>query len=132
MAAEKLLPEPILHKYLDIGDRAIAHLTLPSGERILLSIGPSGFGLYRLHLRGLFPGRCLFGQLTDAMTRMARVLARSAADLPALPTATQKYRDESAALPEQRPLSLFTRLALTALDAEDLARRYERVRNTAG
>jgi hypothetical protein len=123
------MPEPILHKYLDIGDRAVAHLTLPSGERMLLSIGPSGFGLYRLYLRGLFPGRCLFGQVTGEMTRMARVIARSATELPALPTAA-KHRDESAA--EQPPLSLFTRLALTALDAQDLARRYERVRNTAG
>ena len=34
--------------------------------------------------------------------------------------------------PPERPLSLFTRLALTARDADDLVRLFERTRNTVG
>jgi hypothetical protein len=74
---------------------------------------------------------------------MAQVLTRESARLPRLPTAIRQHRDESDghdadaadARPirrdgGERPLSLFTRLALSAADADDLARRYERVRNT--
>ena len=34
--------------------------------------------------------------------------------------------------PPERPLSLFTRLALTASDTDDLVRLLERTRNTVG
>ena len=90
---------------------------------------------------------------------MANVLARDAPLLPPLPRA-KKHQDDSAthafldaatadlkavaenkpvpgrveALdldnPPERPLSLFTRLALTAHDADDLVRLFERTRNT--
>jgi hypothetical protein len=155
------MSEAILHKYYDLGDRALVNLTLPSGERVLLTIVPAGFAVHRLHLFGTLPGRCLFGGNTPAYQQMAKVLARDSRQLPPLPRA-KKYRDESAmhafldaatvdlkaaadnkpipgrveALdlehPAERPLSLFTRLALTARDQDELVRLFERARNTAG
>jgi hypothetical protein len=155
------MSEPVLHKYFDFGDRALANLTLESGERILLTVVPAGFAVHRLHLYGMIPGSCLFGANTPAVKQMISVLARDAAQLPPLPRA-KKHKDESAmhefldaaivdleaaakdkpipgkvnALdldnPQERPLSLFTRLAITARDGEDLVRLLERTRNTVG
>jgi hypothetical protein len=153
------MSEPVLHKYFDFGDRALANLTLRSGERVLLTIVPNGFAVHMLHLFGMIPGRCLFGANDPASKQMIGVLTRDAQLLPPLPRA-RKHQDDSAthafldaaavdlkaaaenkpipgkveALdldnPPERPLSLFTRLALTARDADDLARLYERTRNT--
>ena len=153
------MSDSILHKYFDFGDRALANLTLQSGERVLLTIVPAGFSVHMLHLFGMIPGRCLFGANDIAAKQMLDVLTRDAQLLPPLPRA-KKHQDDSAmhafldasavdlkaaaenkpvpgkvaALdlenPPERPLSLFTRLALTARDAEDLVRLYERTRNT--
>src|SRR5262245_10021676 len=156
------MSEPTLHKYFDFGDRALANVTLASGERVLLTIVDNGFAVHRLHLFGMVPGSCLFGANTPAVKQMINVLARDTHQLPPLPRAKGKHQDDSAmhafldaaavdlraaaenkpipgkveALdfenPVERPLSLFTRLALTARDAEDLVRLFERTRNTAG
>ena len=32
------MSDPILHKYFDLGNRALANLTLASGERVLLTV----------------------------------------------------------------------------------------------
>ena len=155
------MAEAVLHKYFDLGERALANLTLPSGQRVLLTIVPNGFAVHRLHLWGVIPGRCLFGINDFGAKQMAKVLARDIHQLPPLPRAT-KHRDDSAthafvdaaaaklkAIAEnlplpggvdaldldsrpERPLSLFTRLALTANDADDLVRLLERTRNTVG
>ena len=155
------MAQPILHKYFDFGDRALAKLTLASGQRMLLTIVPAGFAVHRLHLFGTIPGRCLFGGNDVAYKQMANVLARDARHLPPLPRA-KKHKDDSAthafldaalvdlkaaadnkpipgqvdALdldhPAERPLSLFTRLALTAQDEDELVRLFERTRNTVG
>ena len=122
------MSEPVLHKYFDFGDRALANLTLGSGERVLLTILPRGFAVHMLHLFGLIPGRCLFGANHLAVDQMINVLLRDEPQLPPLPRA-KKYQHNADAEPEQ-PLSLFTRLALTARDADDLVRLFERARNT--
>jgi hypothetical protein len=130
------MSEPVLHKYFDFGDRALANLTLPSGERVLLTIVPNGFAVHMLHLFGMIPGRCLFGANDSASKQMVDVLTRDARMLPPLPRAKGKHQDESKAdapgadNPLERPLSLFTRLALTARDGDDLVRLFERTRNT--
>ncbi len=156
------MSDPLLHKYFDFGDRALANLTLKSGERVLLTIVPNGFAAHRLHLFGMIPGRCLFGANMPAVKQMTAVLARDTELLPSLPRAKGKHQDDSATHafldatlvdlkaaadnkpipdkvevldldhPTERPLSLLTRLALTARDADDLVRLYERTRNTAG
>jgi hypothetical protein len=156
------MSNPVLHKYFDFGDRALANVTLKSGERVLLTIVPNGFAAHRLHLFGMIPGRCLFGANMPAVKQMTTVLARDTELLPPLPPAKGKHQDDSAtpalldaaraglnaaadnkpipskadepdlANPTERPLSLLTRLALTARDADDLVRLYERTRNTAG
>jgi hypothetical protein len=155
------MSEPVLHKYFDFGDRALANLTLESGERVLLTVLPAGFAVHVLHLFGMIPGRCLFGANKLAMEQMINVLTRDTNHLPPLPRA-RKHKDESAmnafvdaALvdlkaaaenkpipgkvnaidlenPPERPLSLLTRLALTARDGDDLVRLFERTRNTVG
>lgn len=155
------MSDPVLHKYFDFGERALSNLTLESGERILLTIVPAGFAVHRLHLYGMIPGSCLFGANMPAVKQMVSVLIRDTPHLPPLPRA-KKHKDESAmhefldaaivdleaaakdkpipgkvsALdldnPPERPLSLFTRLALTARDGEDLVRLFERTRNTVG
>jgi hypothetical protein len=125
------MPEPVLHKYFDFGDRALANLTLGSGQRVLLTIVPNGFAVHMLHLFGMIPGRCLFGANDPASKQMIGVLTRDAQLLPPLPRA-KKHQDEArdGDAPPERPLSLFTRLALTARDADDLVRLFERTRNT--
>jgi hypothetical protein len=153
------MSEPVLHKYFDFGDRSLANLTLESGERVLLTIVPNGFAVHVLHLFGMIPGRCLFGANGLLSKQMLSVLTRDASLLPPLPRA-KKHQDDSAmhafldaaaddlkaaadnkpipgkvqALdlenPKERPLSLFTRLALTARDTDDLVRLLERTRNT--
>ena len=153
------MSEPILHKYFDFGDRALANLTLESGQCVLLTIVPAGFAVHRLHLFGMIPGRCLFGANGAACKQMTAVLARDSRQLPPLPRA-KKHKDDSAthafldaaivdlkaaaknkpipgrveALdfdnPPERPLSLFTRLALTARGEDELVRLFERARNT--
>jgi hypothetical protein len=139
--------EAVLHKYFDLGERALANLTLQSGERVLLTIMPAGFAVHRLHFYGMIPGTCLFGANMPGVKQMVTVLARGATHLPRLPRAKGTHRIEPTRLEpvdsgqtttdkpdnmEERPLELFTRLALTAHDAEDLVRLYERTRNTAG
>jgi hypothetical protein len=141
------MAEAILHKYFDLGERALANLTLQSGERVLLTILPKGFAVHRLHLYGMIPGSCLFGANTPAVTQMVNVLTRDTPHLPPLPRAKGSHRIEPERLApdeaaqdstresdttDERPLELFTRLALTAHDADELVRLYERTRNTAG
>jgi len=156
------MSDPILHKYFDFGERALANVTLESGESVLLTIVPAGFAVHRLHLFRMIPGRCLFGANPVAMKQMIAVLTRDSRQLPPLPRAKSKHQDDSAthafldaalvdlkaaaenkpipgkveALdlenPPERPLSLLTRLALTARDADDLVRLFERTRNTPG
>lgn len=144
------MTKPTLHKYFDFGDGALSNLTLPSGERVVLSIVASGtFEVRQLHLGGFVPGRRLFRAYPLEAEHMAQALVRDSHRLPPLPTAIGQHHDESAlAAPadatdrpgqhaaatldrRQRPLSLFTRLALSATDTNDLTRYYERVRHTS-
>jgi len=125
---DSTMTRPALLKYFDFGDSALAHLTLASGERVLLSIVPSGsFEARRMHLRGFVPGKRLFRAYPLEAERIALALARDSSRLPPLPAATRQHHDESAT--PGRPLALFTRLALAASDSDDLTRRYERARN---
>jgi hypothetical protein len=59
----------------------------------------------------------------------AAVDLKAAVDDKPIPGKVQALDLES---PTERPLSLFTRLALTAHDADDLVRLFERTRNTVG
>jgi hypothetical protein len=156
------MSDSILYKYFDFGDRALASVTLGSGERVLLTIVPNGFAVHKLHLFGMIPGGCVFGANAIALQQMISVLTRDTRQLPPLPRAKKKHQDDSAmhgfldaalvdlkaaadnkpipgkvgALdlenPPERPLSLLTRLALTARDSDDLVRLFERTRNTVG
>lgn len=135
------MSQPILHKYFDFGDRALANLTLASGERVLLTIVPGGFAVHRLHFFGIIPGRCVFGAAEHSITQMAAVLARDASQLPPLPRARGTHLIEPSARGQNqdgnleragRPLELFTRLAWSAHDEDDLVRLLERARNTPG
>ena len=154
------MPESVLHKYYDFGKRALANISLQSGERVLLSLVPRGFALRRLYLNGLLPWGSLFSANAADTARMTRVLARAAADLPPLPKAEHHH---DAAMLEfleaatidlkavaemkpvpgavdaldlenrpERPLSLFSRLAFAANGADDLVRRLERSRAIPG
>lgn len=153
---------PLLYKYLDLGPRAYADLTLPSGERVFLSLTPKGFAAARLILWGFIPGPRLFAVNAEVRDRMVRTLTREEAQLPPLPKATKEHRDDGAVMefmdaaiidlkavaeykpvpgavdaidtenPPPRPMSLLTRLALTCLDAGSLSARFERTRNIPG
>ena len=150
----------ILHKYVDSSGACFANITLQSGERVFLSIAAKGFAMFRLHLGGFIPGRRLFAVDPQVLARMQRVLAYDNGRLPALPQARELHRDEGAMAefldaaiedltavnegrpvpgrvealdvenPPERPLSLLTRLALTARDAADCIRLLERAKNT--
>lgn len=151
----------VLHKYFDANGRAFANIAFTSQDRVLLSVVAGGMAIFRLHLWGRIPGRRIFATDAVTAERMHRVLVRGSSRLPVLPRACDMHRDEAAMsafldaaivdlkavgegravpgavdaldleqLPE-RPLSVFTRLALTAVDRDDCARLFERVRNTA-
>jgi hypothetical protein len=151
-----------LYKYLDLGPRAFADITLPTGERVFLSVSPKGLAVHRLILGGFIPGRRLFAVNVEDRDRMVRVLTRDEGQLPPLPTATKEHRDDGALMefmdaaiidlkalgerkpipgavdaidtenPPPRPLSLLTRLALACASAAELSARFERTRNIAG
>jgi len=153
---------PLLTKYLDLGPRAFADLTLPSGERVFLSLSPKGFAAHRLILWGLMPGSRLFAANVEDRNRMVRVLTRDEAQLPILPKAIKEHRDDGAMMefmdaaiidltavgegkalpgavdaidtenPPPRPMSLLTRLALSCANAAELSSRYARTRNIPG
>jgi hypothetical protein len=152
----------LLYKYLDLGPRAFADLTLPSGERVFLSLSPKGFAAHRLILWGFIPGPRLFAAGVEDRDRMVRVLTRDEAQLPPLPTATKEHRDDGAVMefmdaaiidltavgegkavpgavdaidtenPPPRPMSVLTRLALVCPDAASLSARFERTRSIPG
>ncbi len=153
---------PVLHKYLDLGPRAFSTLMLPSGEKVFVSLVPKGLAVHRLHLGWILPGRRLFAASPEERDRMVRVLRREEDQLPPLPQAVKEHRDDGALMefmdaaildlkavshgkvaplavdaidtenPPTRPLSLFTRLALSLPDAAALSARFERVRNIPG
>jgi hypothetical protein len=153
---------PLLYKYIDLGPRAFADITLTSGERVFVSLSPKGFTVHRLILGGFIPGRRLFAVNVEDRDRMVRVLMREEAQLPVLPQATKEHRDEGALMefmdaaiidltavgegkavpgavdaietenPPPRPMSLLTRLALACASAAELSSRFERTRNIPG
>jgi hypothetical protein len=88
------MPDPILHKYFDLGDRALANLTLKSGERVLLTILPAGFAVHLLHVFGIIPGRCLFGIKSLAGGKCRRC-SRATRSLAPLPRAKGKHQDDA-------------------------------------
>jgi hypothetical protein len=140
--------QPIVHKLVHRGAGGFANLTLASGERILISIAPSGLRIHRLHFGGLLPRRRLHAAGASELAGTINVLGRDLARLPALPeraameaflvTATQTIADPGVyrrgpvgedGLPVT-PLVLLTRVALAEAGAAALARRLSRAAAT--
>ena len=60
-----------LHKYVERGPGAgFANLTLPSGERLLLSLAYGRVSIHLLYLRGLVPGRAIHKADADSVARV--------------------------------------------------------------
>ena len=75
-----------LHKYVERNQGAgFANITLPSGERILLSLAKGGISIHPLYLRGLIPGKAIHAADAVAFERAIAVLARGLDRYPELP-----------------------------------------------
>ena len=142
------MPPATVHRYNDRGAGGFANLTLPSGERVFLSVAPSGLRIHRLVLWGRIPGKTL--HTTDAATlaHLVAVLERDIASLPKLPDkaalhaflaiATRAISDPSVygSNPHDEEgetttrLAVLTRAALAEPDAESLVRRFQRAAAT--
>ena len=136
-----------LHKYVERGPSSgFANLTLPSGERILLSLAKGSISIHPLHLRGFIPGRALHAADAASVERAARVLARDLDRFPELPNdaAMQAFLvGATAALTDPdifskgpadgnlplTPLSILTRAALAQEDSVALIRLLTRASN---
>ncbi len=137
----------IVHRYMERGAGGFANLTLPSGERILISIAASGLRIHSLIWGGRLPWGRLYAADAASLARTVRVVARDSDRLPELPkdaamdafltmaTAALKNPDEY-----QRPLdgedfpmshlTVVTRAALAEPDAASLVRRLSRAAAT--
>src|SRR5690606_3241234 len=74
-----------VHRYMDRGNGGFANLSLPSGERIFLSLSPKGLRVHNLILWGRIPGRTLCVADARQVDQMVKVIARDIARLPKLP-----------------------------------------------
>lgn len=138
-----------VHRYMDRGaGGGFANLTLPSGERVFLSLTPKGLRVHNLILWGRLPGRALHVATSAEVAQMVRVLVRDIANLPKLPdkaamdsfmvTALSGLKDPGAygryPLDEEdnpiTDLAVLTRAALAEPDAAGLVRRLSRAAAT--
>jgi len=137
-----------LHKYIERGHGVgFANLTLPSGERIFLSLAKGGISVHPLYLAGLVPGRALYRADASAFAHAVDVLARDLDRFPELPNdaAMQAFLvGATAALTDPdvfskgpsdgnlplTPLSIVTRAALEQEDSAALVRLLTRSANT--
>jgi hypothetical protein len=150
----------ILHKYFDTGSNAFANIEFAKGDRVLLSHAASGLAVFKLIFAGKLPVKKLYAVNNLLMERMMRVLLRDPS-LPERPKAILD-RDEAAMMKfldaaivdlkaagagkpipgevekldvenmPPRPLSLFTRFAVTASSSADFVRKLERLQNIPG
>lgn len=136
--------QPVLHKLVHRGAGGFANLTLASGERIFISVAPSGLRVHRMLLRGLLPGLALHSVGASGLARTVDVLGRDLSRLPPLPeraameaflaTAAQAIGDpgvyrrgpvDGEGLPVT-PLALLTRIALAETEAATFVSRLSR------
>ncbi len=133
---------------MDRGSGGFANLSLPSGERIFLSLSPKGLRVHNLILWGRIPGRTLCVADGRQVDQMVKVIARDIARLPKLPdkaamdaflvVAMAALKDPSVyrgkPLDEDEntttPLAVLTRGALAEQDAAAVVRRFERAAAT--
>ena len=137
-----------LHKYVERGPGAgFANLTLPSGERLLLSLAYGRVSIHPLYLRGFVPGRAIHKADADSVARAIRILSPDLERFPELPNdaamqallvgATAALTDPgifaegpSAGDLPLTPLSVLTRAALAQEDSAALVRLLTRAANT--
>jgi hypothetical protein len=137
-----------VHRYMDRGEGGFANLTLPSGERVFLSLTPRGLRVHNLILWGRVPGKTLYVAGAGEVVQMVKVIARDIARLPKLPAkaamdsflviAARAINDPSVyrgkPLDEDEntttPLAVLTRGALAEADATSVVRRLQRAAAT--
>ena len=136
-----------LHKYIERGPGAgFANLTLPSGERLFLSLAKGGISVHPLYLRGFIPGRAIHKADAPSVERAVNVLARDLDRFPELPNDAAMQAllvGATAALTDPgifskgpsdgnlplTPLSILTRAALGQEDSAALVRLLTRAAN---
>jgi hypothetical protein len=145
------MPEPApaaVHRYADRGEGGFSNVTLPSGERVFLSLTPKGLRVHNLILWGRVPGKTLYTAGAGEVAQMVKVIARDIARLPKLPNdaamnsflviAARAIKDPSVyrgkPLDEDEntttPLAVLTRGALAETDAAGVVRRLQRAAAT--
>ena len=140
--------QAVVHRYMDHGNGGFSNLTLPSGDRIFLSLSPKGLRIHKLILWGRVPGKTLYVANAGEVAQMVKVVARDIARLPKLPDkaamdsflviATAAIRDPS--VYRDKPLdedenattwlAVLTRAALAEPDAAGVVRRLQRAAAT--
>lgn len=107
-----------------------ANLTLPSGERVLLSLVDSNIRLHKLILWGRIPTRTLFVGDADHISNVAAAREPPLAELPIDALLDDMIGRLASLQSSETMLSWCTRLALTARDLEDCARIFSRAAAT--
>ena len=107
-----------------------SNLTLPSGDRVLLSIVDNGIRVHKLILWGRIPTRTLFVGDADHVSNVAAASEPPLADLPVDAFFDDMIGRLATLQASETLLSWCTRLALTACDLEDCARIFLRASAT--
>lgn len=107
-----------------------ANFTLPSGERVLLSVVDKGIRLHRLLMWGRIPGRTLFVGDADHLSDVAAARHPPLAELPVEAALDDMIGRLATLQSGETILSWCTRLALTARDLDDCARIFARASAT--
>lgn len=119
-----------VNRYYPRPGGGFANLTLPSGERVLLSLVDATIRVHKLILWGRVPARTLFVGDADHVSNVAAARDPKLAELP-FDAALDDMIGRLASLQStETMLSWCTRLALTARDLEDCARIFSRAAAT--
>lgn len=107
-----------------------SNLTLPSGERVLLSVVDGSIRVHKLLLWGRIPGRTLFVGDANHVSDVAAAREPKLAELPVDAFFDDMIGRLATLQASETMLSWCTRLALTARDLDDCARIFARASAT--
>ena len=124
------MTEARVNRYYPRPRGGFANITLPSGERVLLSLVDANLRVHKLILWGRIPARTLFVGDADHISDVAAAREPKLAELPVDAFFDDMIGRLANLQASETMLSWCTRLALTARDLEDCARIFWRASAT--
>jgi len=123
--------DPRVNRYYPRPRGGFSNLTLPSGERVLISLVDATVRVHKLILWGRVPSRTLFMGDADHISDVAAAREPKLAELPVDAFFDDMIGRLTNLQASETMLSWCTRLALTARDLEDCARIFSRASATS-